>query len=251
MQLLTLLLLFASQFALIPVAAHQRDNQPNEDERAFQEAVGARTSPLPIFDEEPVNLRRIEALLARNISSEIKAAALSSAASSGDVELLHLLIHKGADVNYAREEGQTVLMLAAAGGFSVQCGNDPLVTSYRGNVEAVKALLDAGARVNEVDRDGNTALMLSAQNARSDSVKLLLDCGANVHAKNKYGSTALIDAANSSGYFNEANVKEIVAALIASGADVNARDQEGKTALTYAVRSAAISAMLISTGAVE
>jgi ankyrin repeat protein len=93
--------------------------------------------------------------------------------------------------------------------------------------------------------------MLAAQHARSDSVKLLLDAGANVHVKNKYGWTALIHAANSSGYYDPANVKEIVEAFIAGGADVNARDREGKTALTYAVPSAAITSMLLSVGAIE
>jgi ankyrin repeat protein len=251
MQLLTLLLMFTSQFASISVAAQQRESQLNADEQTFQELVGARRSPLPILQEETSDLGRIEALLSKNISAEIKGDALARAASSGDVELLQLLIHKGANVNYAGEQGQTVLMLAAAGGFSVQCGNDPVVTSYRGNVEAVKSLLDAGAGVNNEDRDGNTALMLAAQHARSDSVKLLLDAGANVHVKNKYGWTALIHVANSSGYYDPANVKEIVEAFIAGGADVNARDREGKTALTYAVPSAAITSMLLSVGAIE
>jgi Ankyrin repeats (3 copies)/Ankyrin repeat len=250
MRLLTLLLLVISQFTFVTAAAQERESQPNADERTFQESVSARTG-FPIFDEEIVDLKRIEALLSKGISAEIKADALARAAAHGDVELLQLLIRKGADVNYVDDQGQTVLMLAAARGIYSQCGNDPLLYSYRGNTEEVKSLLAAGARVNDVDHDGNTALMLAAEYARIDSVKLLLDGGSDVHLQNKYGWTALIYAANSSGNFDRANMKEIVEALIAGGSDLNVRDEQGKTALTYAVPSTAIREMLICAGAIE
>ena len=112
-------------------------------------------------------------------------------------------------------------MHAAARGFYSQCGNDPMLSSYRGNAEEVKSLLAAGARLDDRDRDGNTALMLAAQYARSDSVKLLLDAGANVHLKNRHGWSALTYAVNSNGGFDAANLKIIVEALIAAGAVLN------------------------------
>jgi hypothetical protein len=222
MQLLTLFCVLAGECVLVSVAAQQTDHQPNVSEQAFQESGSARTG-FPIFDEEIIDLRRIEALLSQNISAEIKGDALARAAAHGDVELLQLLIRNGADVNYAVDQGQTVLMLAAARGIYSQCGNDPLLTFYRGNVEEVKSLLAAGARVDDADGDGNTALMLASKNARSDCVKLLLDAGANVQVKNKYGWTALIYAAISNGH-NPANMLEIVVALINAGVELNARD---------------------------
>lgn len=248
--LITFMFLVNSQGAFMAVSAQHQESAPNANERTFQEAVSARTG-FPIFDEELKDLKRIEHLLTKNIRLEIKSDALARAAAYGDVELLQLLLSRGANVNHMDSQGKTVLMLAAAGGFHVQCGNDPLVTSYRGNAEEVKSLLAAGARSNEVDHEGNTALMLAAQNARSDSVKLLLNGATDVHVKNKHGWTALMYAANSSGTFDSVNMKEIVEALIAGGSDLNERDLQGKTALTHAAHSPTITAMLICAGAIE
>jgi ankyrin repeat protein len=238
--------------SFIVVAAQARSRQPNANERAFQKSVRSRTGPDVYSEPFTDDYKRIERLLlTKNISLEIKSDALGRAADFGNEQLLQLLINHGADVNYVNEQGQTALMLAASMGFFALCGNDSNLTSYRGNVMEVRSLIAAGARLDDRDRDGNTALMLAAQYARNDSVKLLLDAGADVRLKNRDGRTALICAASSSGSFEEANLKEIVKALIASGADLNERDAQCMTALTYAARSPAIAAMLIFAGAIE
>jgi ankyrin repeat protein len=251
-QLLIVLFLIMIPFALVTASARQRDRELNSHERAFQDLIDERTSPFINLNSGQGDLLRIEALLsAENIGAEIKGEALARASSYGDVDLLHLLIRKGADVNHQPEQGRTILMIAVTEGLYIQCGNDPLVTSYTGNTEIVTALLDAGARVDEADNEGNTSLMLAAQRARSGNVQLLLKAGANVNLRNAHGWTALIYAVNSSGAYAEENLKEIVTGLIAGGAEVNARDQQEKTALAYAVGSAAITQMLISSGAIE
>jgi ankyrin repeat protein len=244
-------LLLAAQCVVMPAAAQRNVNAPNAEELAFQEAVDRR-SPfgIGVVDQDPFGLKRIEALLSsKKISAEVSGAALTQAASYGDAELVDLLVEKGVDVNHrVADTGQTVLMLAAAGGFYTQCGNDPLVTSYRGNSRIVKRLLEAGARVNEQDAAGNTAVILAAQFGRSDSVKLLLEAGADVRLANEHGWTALIHAANSSAAYDPTNMTEIIKGLLAAGADVNAIDRQEKTALDYASRPA-IKEMLISAGA--
>jgi ankyrin repeat protein len=195
-------------------------------------------------------VQRIETLLSRNsIGADIKGDALVTAAGIGDLELVHLLIRWGADVNHRAEDGRTVLMIAATQGFSVQCGNDELVTSYRGNTEIVQALLNAGACLDDQDDKGNTALILAASHRRSASVQLLLDAGANANARNKHGWTALLCATNYNS--DMTNLKEIVSALIAHGADLNVRDDKGKTALTHATGTTAIKEMLLRAGAIE
>lgn len=246
-----MVLLLAPQCLVMSAAAQGNVDTPNAEELAFQKAVGRR-SPFSVgdVDQDPFLFKRIEILLSsKKISAEVRGTALMQAASYGDVEMVHLLVEKAVDVNHrVADTGQTVLMLAAAYGLYVQCGNDPLATSYPGNSRIVKRLLEAGARVNEQDAAGNTALILAAQFGRSESVKLLLEAGANVQLPNEHGWTALIHAVNSSGSYDEANMTEIIKGLLAAGADVNAVDRQGKTALDYASRPA-IREMLISAGA--
>jgi len=244
-------LLLAFPYLVMPAVAQRSLDAPTVEELAFQEAVGRRSSfAIRYVDQDPFLLNRIEALLrSKRISAGISGAALAQAASYGDIELVYLLVSKGIDVNHrVADTGQTVLMLAAAHGFYVQCGNDPLVTSYAGNPRMVKLLLESGARVDEQDGAGNTALLMAAQFGRSDSVKLLLEAGANVHLANEHGWTALIHAVNSSGSNHHPNMLEIIKRLIAEGAMVNAMDRQGKTALDYAP-GADVKEMLIAAGA--
>ncbi len=247
---LAILIVVSSLFLSITATAQQKGDSLTDNDH-FQQAIATRTSPFLWLYGNSTDLILIEILLSgNNINAELKGNALASAVSYGDVDLVHLLIAKGANVEHREaQKGQTVLMLAAFLGFYVECGNDPMVTSYGGNTAIVKSLLEAGSRVNEADGDANTALMLASRQGRNHSVKLLLEAGANVHAQNKYGWTALIYAANSGGSYE--NQIEIVKELFAAGAGVNVRDQEGKTALNYATRNPTIAELLVAAGAVK
>ena len=72
----------------------------------------------------------------------------------GTLEILQFLISKGADVNVQNEEKETPLMLAA----------------YEEDFEAVKILLKAGANPNLTDNENETAFMKTD----SDEIKQLL-----------------------------------------------------------------------------
>jgi len=96
------------------------------------------------------------------------------------LQIVRLLLEKGADVNMSRtgkySQGVTALM---------HC-------SVARNPELVKLLLDKGADVNAKSEGGATALINCARGGDLEALKLLLDKGANVTARlTKYDSTAL------------------------------------------------------------
>lgn len=83
---------------------------------------------------------------------------LMHAASLGNSELAALLIEEGADIDAVNDKKETPLMLAAA------CGR----------ADAVKRLMSAGARRDLSDNEGRTAVLHAAQNGHVDVVKSLL-----------------------------------------------------------------------------
>jgi ankyrin repeat protein len=92
------------------------------------------------------------------------------------VQLVELLIAKGAAVNHQDEDGATALMYAAR----------------NGDTEAVNALLRNGASVNLADNDGETALMkAAASSCNEETVRALLSAGADLTARDHKGRNAL------------------------------------------------------------
>jgi len=149
---------------------------------------------------------------------------LMTAARSGRVDAVTLLLDRGADVN-ARESwrGQTALMWAAAEGHAAvvrvltargadvhartKVGFTPFLFAVRqGKIDAAVALLGAGANLNDALRgetggttagagparpsEGVNAFLLAAGNAHYELAALLLDRGADPNAAPR-GWTAL------------------------------------------------------------
>jgi hypothetical protein len=84
-------------------------------------------------------------------------AALMWAAGEGHLDVMGLLLERGADVNARNESGWTALFNAA---------------STR-NVESVRFLIEAGANVGHVNKDGRTALDLAGDTDDEELVRLL------------------------------------------------------------------------------
>ena len=150
--------------------------------------------------------------------------ALRDAAGTGNLEVLRLLLDRGAPVNGKDENGDGVLMQ----------------TVRKDQVESVQMLLDAGADVKAADERGMTVLMNAARaDYRSDSavrvrlLRLLMTRGADVRSKDEDGRTALhysvVQVMTEGGGFKARS--EIVRLLLNNGADVNAQDKGGGTAL--------------------
>ncbi|TAM03642.1 MAG: ankyrin repeat domain-containing protein [Paraburkholderia sp.] len=121
---------------------------------------------------------KVAALLLDNPKTKIDAEdragenALMLAALNGDLDLVKLLITKGAQVN---KTGWAPLHYAAA----------------NGNDDIAKLLLGYSAQVDALSPNGTTPLMMAARGDHMSTVKLLLDSGANLNAKNQIGMNAL------------------------------------------------------------
>jgi uncharacterized protein len=136
------------------------------------------------------------------------------AATEGETEIVKLLLDKGADVNREDRTKQTALYLAAV----------------KRHWEVVKLLLDRGAHPDASDyEDGATALVMAAQDGNLEMAKLLLDKGADVNATAIGDETPLTYAAGK-GHL------EMVKLLLDKGSHVNYRpkDDVGQTALSIA-----------------
>ena len=132
------------------------------------------------------------------------------AAVASDVEVMKLLLAKGADTKLipppaAGGRGgalRPALIATANGGRGYAFGGGPGFTrqglptwrepSNRQPVDAVKVMLDAGADANvQLDDDGNTALHQAAQRNDLDMIKVLAKGGASLEVYNWTGQTPL------------------------------------------------------------
>lgn len=121
----------------------------------------------------------VEILLQRGANKEHRNVSdytpLSLAASGGFVNIIKLLLDNGAEINSrtGSKLGISPLMLAA----------------MNGHVAAVKLLLDMGSDINaQIETNRNTALTLACFQGRHEVVSLLLDRKANVEHRAKVSS---------------------------------------------------------------
>jgi ankyrin repeat protein len=119
------------------------------------------------------------------------ATAFIRAALCGDIEVMRMLLAKGADPTIKTTDGTTALMAASGVGFTegfIQ------YRSKEDSIEAVKLLLELGADVNAQNEGGLTALHGAAHRAALEEIKLLVDHGADLTVESKpaakFGNTA-------------------------------------------------------------
>lgn len=94
------------------------------------------------------------------------------AASSGNKEIVTLLVERGADLMAKNHNGDTALIIAAD----------------NGNLDILKLLLDKNSshgHLEASDRDGDTALLRAIYSGRSHCVNYLVERGANPNTQNK------------------------------------------------------------------
>lgn len=179
--------------------------------------------------------------------------ALWTAVEVGLLDIVKLLISKGADVNAVGYEGSSLLMHAA-------CYNQTDVMEF---------LLDNGADINAKTSAGITPLIRSCERGRYNSVCFLLDRGADASATARTGGTCLhalalsgsilaakkiiatgeVDARKAADFDQwtalhlaaiRPNADMMNLLLTNTDCDVNAIDTMGRTALFHAARLGAI-----------
>lgn len=216
-----------------------------------------------------------------NISEELRYETLIYACERGLVDVIDMLLEKGAvkDIDRTNNIDQTPLMTSSyqcedqvaallvktgadvnkkvdCGIFAILplpvCSENALIqASNHGCGKIIELLLNNGANVNYQDAGGRTALMHAAQQWKAAGVEALLNksSGIDVNIADNWGMTALMWAA-------KASCPAAVEAILKHGVQINLQDKEGNTALMWAAkaymyhdRAVSIIEMLIQNGA--
>ncbi|SRR5579884_2370680 len=140
------------------------------------------------------------------------------AAKAGDVEVIRLLLAKGANPKLATRAGINPLMAAAGLGTKEEDTTGRRKTEAEA-IESIRLLLEAGVDVNVADGRGQTALHGAAAKGYDQVVKFLVEHGADPNAKDRNGKTPLdaaLGLAGGGGGFDGSrkDVHESTAALL-------------------------------------
>jgi ankyrin repeat protein len=140
---------------------------------------------------------------------------LNSASSRRYIDIVKLLLEKGADMTVVTNEGWTPLKLA----------------SYHGHIDIVKLLLEKGADVEVKDDRGRTPLSIAASNGKEAVVKLLLATSSvEPDSRDKIGRTPLFYGAMNG------NTTIVKLLLATNRVDIDSRDYYNSTSLSVAAR---------------
>ncbi|MBU0467988.1 MAG: ankyrin repeat domain-containing protein [Candidatus Omnitrophica bacterium] len=161
-----------------------------------------------------VNVKGLQ-LVIHGISVNWQWTPLMTGVYKGDLNIVKLLIQKGAKVNekgWSRlpEESETAADIAA----------------YSGNLEILKYLMKKQGKLSK------SAIFLSARSGCKEVVEYLLANGADINGPGPYQSKTLLMEASWWGQV------DIVKMLIEQGAEVNLINENGYTALSEAISNA-------------
>ena len=138
------------------------------------------------------------------------ASPLVQAAWTNNLEIIHLLTDKGADIHLNTDFGCPLFAASA-----------------QGAMEAARFFIENKADLNCRDKSGKTPLMIAIYNGHPDIAKLLTASGADVNMKGEADWTALFFAVMRGDI-------ESVRNLLKAGAEVNVKANDGETPLQRA-----------------
>jgi ankyrin repeat protein len=140
--------------------------------------------------------------------------ALRAAVLNGQLDVVPLLLHAGADVNSLDEAGESLLMLASIRGlegvWEIQTKKAfPQRPGTPGKdwPKLIELLLKSGADPNSQTKDGISALMAAAAHGNLEICRVLVKAGAAVNLKHEKGPTALA-LARAAGHLGIAELLE-------------------------------------------
>uniref|UniRef100_A0A665ULM2 non-specific serine/threonine protein kinase n=1 Tax=Echeneis naucrates TaxID=173247 RepID=A0A665ULM2_ECHNA len=168
------------------------------------------------------------------------------AAGCGNIQIIEVLMRKGAEIRAHDKSGANAIYYAARHGhvetlrflhekkcpLDVQdkSGETALHVAARyGNVDVVSYLCSIRANPDLSDREQETPLHCAAWHGYSAVARALCQTGCHVDAKNREGESPLLTA-SARGFV------DIVECLVEHRADLQATDKDGHTALHLAVR---------------
>lgn len=143
-------------------------------------------------------------------------APLHSAARTGNLPLVRLLLEYGAGVSLKAGTRQWTALSYAARGTTPE------------HYAICQLLLERGANCNEQDSCGETALLAAISCRNIKCAQLLLDHGADITPLNKYGMSLLHYAAKTGD-------ENVIQFALDQGIDMECRDNDDRTALHHAV----------------
>ncbi|XP_067262139.1 death-associated protein kinase 1 isoform X2 [Chanodichthys erythropterus] len=168
------------------------------------------------------------------------------AAGCGNVQIIDVLMKKGAEIQAFDKTGANAIYYAARHGhvgtlrflhekkcpldIQDKSGETALHVAARyGNVDVVQYLCSIHANPDLLDREQETPLHCAAWHGYSAVARVLCEAGCDVNARNREGESPLLTA-SARGF------KDIVECLLEHGADMDSADKDGHIALHLAVR---------------
>uniref|UniRef100_A0A674PCM8 Death-associated protein kinase 1 n=1 Tax=Takifugu rubripes TaxID=31033 RepID=A0A674PCM8_TAKRU len=168
------------------------------------------------------------------------------AAGCGNIQIIEVLMRKGAEIQAGDKSGANAIYYAARHGhvetlkflhekkcpldIQDKSGETALHVAARyGNVDVVSYLCSIRANPDLADREQETPLHCAAWHGYSTVARALCQAGCHVNAKNREGESPLLTA-SARGFV------DIVECLVEHRATLEASDKDGHTALHLAVR---------------
>lgn len=139
---------------------------------------------------------------------------LFRAAVSGGAEALHYLLDRGFAIDEQAANGRTPLLMALD----------------FGNVEAARGLMMRGANINLANSDGTVPVEIAVKKGSPDMIDLFIS---------KKADLTKVDGRTGKSLLHEAALRgnsAIVGKLLAAGIPKNIKDKKGYTALSYALK---------------